>query len=125
VYTVADYDLSLAGTTGQITFLKSGIYSINWRAGGLLTPPFPDPVPSWSLTLYLDGAPIPGSSFAGFSLFPDEFTTNVPATTLISVQAGQVLTLQSTSILPVSLIADSTGLIVQPTSAAITIVKEQ
>ncbi len=39
--TPIDFDLSLVATTGEITFLKSGIYNISWRADGLLTPPLP------------------------------------------------------------------------------------
>ena len=124
VVTLADYDLSLAGTTGQITFLKSGIYNIIWRADGLITPPFQFPPIEWSLTLYLDGVEIPGSSFSGFSLFPEEFSTNVASSTLISVTAGQVLTLQNTTTVSVSLIASHLGSIVTSNSAALTIIRE-
>lgn len=122
--TPGDFDFSLASTTGEIIFLKSGVYSVTWRADGLLTPPFPSPVIEWSLTLYLDGVAVPGSSYSGFSLFPAEFSTNTAATTLIAVTAGQVLTLKNTTTLPVSLIASSLGSIVISNSASLTIIKE-
>jgi len=119
--TTADYDMSLASTTGQITFLKAGIYSIGWMVEGRLTPPFPNPTPAWSLSLYLDGVPVPGACFSAFTLFPEELTRSPGGTVIIAVAAGQVLTLQSTSTLPISLVASYPGSIIPETSASIVI----
>lgn len=119
--TAADYDTSLMGTTGQITFLKTGIYHIGWTIEGQLTPPFPAPVPAWSFSLYLDGVPVPGSCFSSFTLFPDEATTTAAGTVIIAVAAGQVLTLQSTETLPVSIISSIPRSTIPETSASIVI----
>jgi hypothetical protein len=47
-----DFDISLAPTTGQITFLSGGIYEISYSTTGLVL--FPTPVPTWSFGLFLD-----------------------------------------------------------------------
>ncbi len=117
--TSTSFDVSMASINGQITFLKSGIYSVDWMLEGRLTPPFPSPVPAWSFSLYLDGTPIPGSCFSAFTLFPEELTRSCRGGVIISVNAGQVLTLQSTSILPVSIITSVPGSLLPETTAAI------
>jgi len=122
--TSTSFDVSLAPTTGQITFLKSGIYSIFWLIQGQLTPPFPAPVPAWSLSLFLDGIPVPGSCFSAFTLFPEELTRTPTGTVIISVNAGQILTLQSTSTLPVSVISSVPGSLLPETSATIVIAQQ-
>jgi Collagen triple helix repeat (20 copies) len=121
VVSVSDFDVSLAPTTGAVTFLTTGVYHISWTVEGQLTPPFPAPVPAWSFTLYLDGAPIPGSTFSSFTLFPDEATTTAAGTVIVSVAAGQVLTLQSSSTLPVSIVSTIPGSLLPETSSSIVI----
>ena len=118
---VADYDISLMATTGEVIFLKTGIYAISFTVEGLLTPPFPDPVPAWSFSLYLDGSPVPGGCFSSFTLFPDQLTTTAAGKVIVYVASGQVLTLQSTSILPVNIVSSVFGSIIPVTSASITI----
>ncbi len=103
--TTTYYDTSMLPTTGEVTFLKSGTYVISWTAEGQLTPPFPDPVPAWSLSLFLDNAPVPGGCFSGFTLFPAELTNNTGGTVIIYINAGQVLKLANTSTLPISLLS--------------------
>lgn len=115
------FNISLAPTTGQIAFLATGIYRISWTVEGQLTPPFPAPVPAWSFTLFLDGSPVPGSTFSSFTLFPDEATSTAAGTVIIAVTAGQVLTLQSSSTLPVSIISTIPGSLFPETSASIVI----
>jgi hypothetical protein len=120
----ADYDTSLASTTGQITFLKSGIYSIGFTVEGQLTPPFPSPTPAWSFSLYLDGLSVPGACFSSFTLFPDELTTTAAGTVIIPVNAGQVLVLRSSSTLPVSILSNVPGSIIPVTSVSL-VIREQ
>jgi len=117
----ADYDTSLMGTTGAVTFLKTGTYSISFTVQGQLTPPFPAPVPAWSFSLYLDGVPVSGGCFSSFTLFPDELVTTAAGTVVIPVNTGQVLTLQSTSTLPVSITSSLAGSIIPVTSASLVI----
>lgn len=118
---LADYDTSMMNINGQITFLKSGIYSIGFTVIGQLTPPFPNPTPAWSFSLYLDGLPVSGGCFSSFTLFPDELTTTAAGTVVIPVNAGQVLTLRSSSTLPVSIMSSVPGSIIPVTSASLVI----
>jgi hypothetical protein len=118
------YDASLAPSTGEVVFLKSGVYNITWGAEGRLHPPFSNPAPAWALALYLDGAPILGSCFPGFSLSPSGHTTFAGGRIAITVTEGQVLTLQSASSLPISLVARALGSFVPLTSASLVIESE-
>lgn len=121
VFTSASFDVSQIGITGEITFLKSGNYLLSWTAEGQLTPPFPDPVPAWSLSFFLDGVNVPGSCFSGYTLYPAELTDNTGGTVVVNVNAGQVLKLVNTSTLPISLISTIPGSLFPETSISIVI----
>jgi hypothetical protein len=121
VVTASAFDTSQIGITGEITFLKSGNYLLSWTAEGQLTPPFPSPVPAWSLSFYLDGVPVPGSCFSGYTLFPAELTDNTGGTTVFQVNAGQVLKLLNTSTLPISLVSSTPGSLLPETCVSIII----
>lgn len=41
-----DFDLSQMNVSGDIKFLKHGIYHMTWQLQGRITPPVPSPVPS-------------------------------------------------------------------------------
>lgn len=118
------FDTSLASTTGEITFLSGGVFGITWNVEGQLTPPFPAPVPAWSFSLFLDGIPVSGACFSSFTLFPEELTTSAGGKVIISVAAGQVLTLQNTSTLPVSVVSGLPGSTIPVVSTALLIEKE-
>jgi len=60
---VYDFDLTNAASTGEIKFLKSGVYQLSWVLQASTTPPIPNPVPSWSFGLWLNGVLVPGSIF--------------------------------------------------------------
>jgi hypothetical protein len=122
--TATAFDVSLAPITGDIIFLTTGTYLISWTVEGQLVPPFPDPVPAWSFTLFVDGSPILGSCFSGFTLFPDELTTVIGGGVIITVNAGQVLSLRNTATLPISILASTPGSFVPETSASILITRQ-
>lgn len=120
----SSYDVSAASSSGQITFLKSGIYNISWGVEGKLIPPFSNPPPAWALSLYLDGVPIPGSCFPGFTLSPNGSSAFAGGRIAVAALAGQVLTLQSVSNLPISLSATTVGVFVPTISAFLVIESE-
>ncbi|MES2875444.1 MAG: collagen-like protein [Bacteroidota bacterium] len=91
----ADFDISMKNITGEIKFLKHGIYSIAWAAQARITPPVPEPVPSWSLGFWLDGVVIGGSVASGFSQSPNDDTTHATAQVIVEVKAGQILSLRN------------------------------
>ncbi|MES2200516.1 MAG: hypothetical protein V4489_10185 [Chlamydiota bacterium] len=122
--TAGSYDLSLMSTTGEIVLINSGIYEITWSVEGSLTPPFPNPVPGWSLSLYLDGLPVPGGCFSAFTLFPDEATRTAGGTVIIATTPGQSISLRSTSTLPITLTSMIFGSLLPETSASIAIIKQ-
>lgn len=122
--TAVDYDISQASTTGEITFLRSGTFTLTFSLEGGLTSPFPDPVPAWSFSLYLDGVPVPGSCFSSFTLFPAESNRPVIGSVIVSVAAGQVLRVQNTSTLEVTLVSTLFGSTLPIISAALVIDRE-
>ncbi len=123
-FTVGEFDLTMAPTTGDITFLKSGVYVISWTIEGQLLPPYPDPVPGWSFALFLDSLPVPGSCFSGFNIFLEELTNMVSGGVAITATAGQVLSLRSTSTLPVSVLSSTPGSLLPGTSASLLISRQ-
>ncbi len=120
----SSYDVSAASSLGQIVFLKSGVYNISWGVEGKLTPPFSNPPPAWALSLYLDGVPVPGSCFPGFTLSPNGSSAFAGGRLAVAALAGQVLTLQSVSNLPITLSATTVGVFVPTISASLVIESE-
>lgn len=94
-------DISLASTTGEIIINEPGVYKINFSVVGRLAPPFPDPVPSWSIGLFLDEDLVPGTIVSSFTSSPDDNETNTGSSVLVRIFAGQKLTLRNTSSLPI------------------------
>lgn len=99
----ASFDLTMASTTGEVKFLKSGIYRLQFTVQGGLTPPLPQPIPDWAFALYINGSHVPGSTFGAFTHSPDDRPQCTGGEVIASVMEGDILTLQSTSIAPVSL----------------------
>lgn len=100
--TTASFDLSMTAITGAVTCLKSGIYLVNWDVVGLLTPPYPSPVPAWSFGLYNNGVLAGSSTSAAFSISPDDRATHNSAAFIIQIMAGDVITLKNTSTMSIS-----------------------
>lgn len=99
----ADFDISQANVSGEVKFLKAGIYKIGYAVDGHLEAPFPSPVPSWGMGLYLNGVFVPGSAQAGFSQSPDDDSISLSCAVVIDVKAGDLLKLRSISSSPVML----------------------
>lgn len=95
--TTASFDLSMAPITGEITVLKSGVYLVNWGVDGLLAPPYPSPVPAWSFGIYQNGVLVPSTTSGSFSITPDDLCTHDSGVSLITITAGDVMTLVNTS----------------------------
>ena len=100
--TTASFDLTLAPTTGQITVLKSGVYLVNWGVDGLLTPPYPAPVPAWSFGVFVNGSLDPSTVSGSFSITPDDICTHNSAVSIITLMAGDVIQLVNTSTMTVT-----------------------
>jgi Collagen triple helix repeat (20 copies) len=116
----SDFDISSISSTGEIRFLRTGVYSIEYTVEGLLND-FDFPVPIWTFGLFLNNGLIPGSVFGSFSLSPDIILTHTGGGVIISVNAGDLLTLKNTSTLPVSIVSSPLGSLFPTASASINI----
>lgn len=116
-----DFNLTMANVSGDITFLKHGIYHMAWQLQARITPPVPNPVPSWSFGFWLNGVLVPGSVYSGFTQAPGDDACHSTGDIIIEVQAGDKLRLRNTSISPVSLNPNITGSVFPITIASINI----
>lgn len=105
----SDFDISTISSDGKIKFKKSGIYLLSFDCNGQITPPFPAPVPVWSIAFYMNGSLIPGTNSGAFLQSPDDQMSHAGMRTLVSVSASDVLTLQNTSTLAIDLIGPAIG----------------
>ena len=101
--TLPDFDISLAATTGAVKFLKAGVYQLAWDACGQLAPPFPSPVPSWALGMYINGVLVPSSTTAGFSQSPDDDATSLAMVFNVKINVGDVMQIRSVATSPIFL----------------------
>ena len=118
---ISDFDLSLMGSTGDIKFLKSGIYHISWQLQGSIVPPVAVPVPSWSFSFYLNGVLVNGSCYSGWTQAPADQPCHSTGEVIVKVLANTLLRLRNTSISAVNLNPAVTGSVVPITIASISI----
>jgi len=95
--TPADFDLSMMSIDGSVKFLKSGVYVINWGAEAKVQPPIPQPTPSFSFGLWLNGIVVPGSVISGYTQAPNDDTLHISNEVIINVAAGDVLKMRNAS----------------------------
>lgn len=117
----ADFDLTMMGIDGSIKFLKAGIYSINWGAEAKVQPPIPDPTPSFSFGLWLNGVLVPGSTLSGYTQAPNDDTLHISGEVMITVNAGDVLKLRNASSLIVDMSPNTIGIQFPVTVASLNI----
>jgi hypothetical protein len=118
---VGDFDLSLANSTGEIKFLKHGIYHMAWELQARIVPPVPDPVPSWSFGFWKNGVLINGSIYSGFTQAPGDDACHSTGDIIIEVQAGDLIKLRNTSVSAVNLNPNVTGSVFPITIASVNI----
>ena len=121
VSAVADFDLSQMGISGDIKFLKHGIYHLQWQLQARITAPVPNPVPSWSFGFWINGVLVPGSIYSGFTQAPGDDACHSTGDIIIEVQANDMLRLRNTSISQVALNPNVTGSVFPITIASINI----
>lgn len=101
-------DVSMSGVNGQIKFLKAGWYDVATGLCGSLNP-ISSPLPVWTLSLFVNGVYVAGSTFANMTLSPEQKANEIVADTFVHFNAGDVLTLANTSTAVVELTAPSLG----------------
>jgi len=102
----ADWDLSNAGTTGEIVALNHGIFEIHFGVQGVVTPPIPSPVPSWAVAVYINGVPQAASAMGNFAISPDNTTTSSSSEFLVELFPGDVIRLVNISFLSITATAN-------------------
>ncbi len=117
----ADFDITQMGVDGSIKFLKAGTYVINWGAEAKVAQPIPDPVPSFSLGLWLNNVLIPGSVISGYTQAPGDDTLHVTGEVIIDIPANAILKLRNASTNGISLTPDTVGVIFPVTIASLNI----
>jgi hypothetical protein len=116
-----DFDVSQSNVTGDIKFLKHGIYHIQWQLQARITAPVPNPVPSWSFGFWLNGVLVPGSIYSGFTQAPGDDACHSTGDVIIEVHANDLLRLRNTSVSSVNLNPNVTGSVFPITIASINV----
>lgn len=108
IVSTANIDASNAATLGQFKIMKAGWYDVAAGMTGTLNP-IPAPLPVWTLSLFLNGVIVPGSTFSNVPLSPAQVSNEITADTFVYCNVGDVLTLANTSTSQVFLSAPSLG----------------
>lgn len=116
IVSTANIDASLALSAGKVKINLAGWYDVAAGMTGLLNP-IPAPLPVWTLSLFLNGVIVPGSTFSNLPLSPAQASNEITADTFIYCNVGDVLTLANTSDAVVSLSAPTLGTFAQTNSA--------
>jgi hypothetical protein len=116
-----DFDVSQMNITGDIKFLKHGIYHMAWQLQARITSPVPSPVPSWSFGFWLNGILVPGSIYSGFTQAPGDDACHSTGDVIIEVKAGDMLRLRNTSVSEVALNPNVTGSVFPITIASVNV----
>lgn len=117
----SDFDLSQQNISGDIKFLKHGIYHISWQLQARIVPPVPNPVPSWSFGFWINNILVPGSIYSGFTQAPGDDACHSTGDVIIEVMANDMLRLRNTSVSNVNLNPNVTGSVFPITIASINI----
>jgi hypothetical protein len=112
-----DFSLAMAPVSGEVTVLKHGVYILNWGFDGLLTPPYPQPIPGWSIAIYRNGVLEPASAAASFSISPDDLVIHTSASYINEFFAGDVIKMVNTSTLSINAVSTFAGTTI-PVAAA-------
>lgn len=114
------FDLSQMNISGEIKFLKHGIYSLAWQLQARISV-LVQPVPSWSFGFFLNNILVPGSIYSGYTSSPNDDAAHSTGDVIIEVKAGDVLKLRNTCVSAVSLNPNINGSVFPITIASVNI----
>jgi hypothetical protein len=95
---------------------RAGWYDVATGMCGALNP-IPSPLPVWTLSLFKNGAIVPGSTFANMTLSPEQQSNEVNADVFVHFNVGDKLQLANTSSAAIQLTAPTLGTNAQTNSA--------
>lgn len=116
VFATSNIDVSLAATTGGIKVNRAGWYDVATGMCGALNP-IASPLPVWTLSLFVNGTIVTGSTFANMTISPEQQANEVVADVFVHLNVGDVITLANTSVSQVVLTAPALGTNAQVNSA--------
>lgn len=116
IVATTNIDASLALSQGKIKINLGGWYDVAAGMTGTLNP-IPAPLPVWTLSLFLNGVIVAGSTFSNVPLSPAQASNEITADTYVYCNVGDILTLANTSSAPVFLSAPTLGTNAQTNSA--------
>lgn len=116
IFSTANIDVSQAASIGRITVNKAGWYDVYTGMCGAM-PSLQSPLPVWTLSLFKNGAIVPGSTFANMTLSPEQKSNEVVADVFVHFNAGDYIELANTSTSLINLTAPVLGSNAQTNSA--------
>lgn len=121
IVSTANIDTSVVASQGKFIINLAGWYDVAAGMTGTLNP-IPSPLPVWTMSLFLNGVIVPGSTFSNVPLSPAQVSNEITADTFIYCNKGDMLTLANTSTAPVFLQAPTLGTNAQTNSAYMKVV---
>jgi carbonic anhydrase len=109
VFATANIDISQAAANGKVTVNKAGWYDIATGICANLNP-IASPLPVWSLSLFVNGVLVPGSTFANMTISPVQLAQEIVADVFVHLNAGDIVTLANTSVSSIQLSAPGVAL---------------
>lgn len=109
IFATSNIDVSMAAANGNVKVLKAGWYDVFTGICAALNP-ISSPLPVWSLSLFVNGVVVPGSTFANMTLSPEQKANEIIADVFVHLNVGDILTLANTSQAPIQLSAPGASL---------------
>lgn len=116
VVSTADIDISMAAVNGTLTINRAGWYSVATGVCGSLNP-VSSPLLVWTMSLFKNGALIPGSTAANMTLSPEQKANEILMDIDVHFDVGDVLYAANTSTSPLLISAPTQGSFAVPNSA--------
>lgn len=108
IFATSNIDVSQAAINGKIKVNKAGWYDIATGICGALNP-IQSPLPCWTLSLFVNGIYVPGSTFANQTISPEQKANEIVADVFVHLNVGDVLELANTSVSVVNMSAPVLG----------------
>ncbi len=121
IFSTLNIDVSQASVNGKITINKAGWYDVATGICGALNP-IPSPIPVWTLSLFLNGSLVLGSTFANQTISPEQKSNEIVADVFVHFNKGDVLELCNTSSNILNVSAPSLGTNAPPSSGYLKII---
>lgn len=108
IFATPNIDVSQAAVNGKITVNKAGWYDIATGICGALNP-ISSPLPCWTLSLFLNGVYVPGSTFANQTISPEQKANEIVADVFLHLNKGDIIELANSSNALVNVSAPTLG----------------